>query len=200
MKIPGTLLALLGATLAVPAAQAQQAGDWLWRVGVHNVRPKSDNHTVVNVDAAASLTFSATYMLTPQWAVEVLGGLPFKHDIRLNGGGKVGSAKHLPPTVSLQYHFNPDGALRPFLGAGVNYTLFFDEKTRGALADSSLKLRDSWGLAAQAGVDIQLNEDWFATIDGRWMDIDTRARVDGASIGTVEIDPYAFGLAIGRRF
>lgn len=200
MKIRSTMLMLLGATLAMPAAQAQQAGDWLWRVGIHNVRPKSGNHALVHVDAAPSLTFSATYMLSPQWGVEVLGGLPFSHDIRLNGGGKVGSTKHLPPTVSLQYHFNPDGAIRPYVGAGVNYTLFFDEKTRGALAGSRLALKDSWGVAAQVGVDFRLNQDWFATIDGRWMDIDTRARLNGTGIGTVEIDPYAFGLSVGRKF
>ncbi len=200
MKIGRTALILLGATLAMPAAQAQQAGDWLWRVGVHNVRPKSDNHPLVHVDAGQSLTFSATYMLSSNWGVEVLGGLPFSHDIRLNGGGKVGSTKHLPPTVSLQYHFNPDAAVRPYLGTGVNYTLFFDEKTRSALAGSTLKLQDSWGLAVQAGVDFRLNQDWFATLDGRWMDIDSRARVDGTSIGTVAIDPLAFGLSVGRRF
>jgi outer membrane protein len=199
MKLAAAVLSALTLTTALPT-QAQEAGDWIWRVGIHNVRPKSDNHDLVNVDAGASLTFNATYMLAPRWGVAVLAALPFEHDINLNSGGKVAKTKHLPPTVSLQYHFNPNGAWRPYVGAGVNYTLFFDEKTRGALAGTKLELDPSWGLAAQAGLDVQLGSAWFANVDARWLDIDTDAKVNGARIGTVEIDPLAFGLSIGRRF
>lgn len=197
--VASALLSTLALTTALPT-QAQDAGDWIWRVGVHNVRPKSDNHDLVNVDAAASLTFNATYMFAPKWGVEVLAALPFEHDINLNGGGKVAQTKHLPPTVSLQYHFNPNGAWRPYVGAGLNYTLFFDEKTRGALAGAKLELDPSIGAAAQAGLDIKLGSDWFANVDARWMDIETDAKVNGARIGNVVLDPLAFGLSIGRRF
>jgi len=200
MKYAAVVLSMLSAVAAVPAAQAQDAGDWIWRVGVHNVRPKSDNHSSVNVDAAASLTFNGTYMFAQNWGVELLAALPFSHDINLNGGGKVAETKHLPPTLSLQYHFNPNGAWRPYIGAGLNYTLFFDEKTRGALAGNKLELDPSWGLAAQAGVDVQLGSDWFVNADARFFDIDSDAKLNGANIGTVEIDPYAFGLSIGKRF
>jgi outer membrane protein len=200
MRLAATaLLSALALTTALPT-QAQDAGDWIWRVGVHNVRPKSENHHLVNVDAAASLTFNATYMFAPNWGVEVLAALPFEHDINLNGGGKVAQTKQLPPTVSLQYHFNPNGAWRPYVGAGVNYTLFFDEKTRGALAGAKLELDPSFGLAAQAGLDIKLGSDWFANVDARWLDIETDATVNGARIGNVALDPLAFGLSIGRRF
>lgn len=200
MRLVATaLLSTLALTTALPT-QAQDAGDWIWRVGVHNVRPKSGNHDLVNVDAAASLTFNATYMFAPNWGVEVLAALPFEHDINLNGGGKVAQTKHLPPTVSLQYHFNPNGAWRPYVGAGLNYTLFFDEQTRGALAGTKLELDPSFGPAAQAGLDIKLGSDWFANVDARWMDIETDAKVNGARIGNVALDPLAFGLSIGRRF
>ena len=200
MRLAATaILSALALTTALPT-QAQDAGDWIWRVGVHNVRPKSDNHSLVNVDAAASLTFNATYMFAPNWGVEVLAALPFEHDINLNGGGKVAQAKHLPPTVSVQYHLNPNGAWRPYVGAGLNYTLFFDEKTSGALAGAKLELEPSLGLAAQAGLDIKLGSDWFANVDARWLDIETDAKVNGARIGNVVIDPLAFGLSIGRRF
>ena len=200
MRLAATaILSALTLTTALPT-QAQDAGDWIWRVGVHNVRPKSDNHALVNVDAAASLTFNATYMFAPNWGVEVLAALPFEHDINLNGGGKVAQAKHLPPTVSVQYHLNPNGAWGPYVGAGLNYTLFFDEKTRGALAGAKLELDPSLGLAAQAGLDIELGSDWFANVDARWLDIETDAKVNGARIGNVVIDPLAFGLSIGRRF
>jgi outer membrane protein len=181
-------------------ADAQEADRWIWRAGVHSVQPKSDNHGVVNVDSAAMLTFSGTYLFASNWGVEVLAALPFKHDINLNGGGRVAETKHLPPTVSLQYHFNPTGAVRPYIGAGVNYTLFFDEKTTGALAGSKLKLDPSFGLAAQAGLDVSLGSDWFINVDVRWMDIDTDAKLNGSGLGTVEIDPLVYGLSIGRRF
>jgi outer membrane protein len=200
MRLATAIISVLGTALVLPAAQAQDAGDWIWRVGVHTVRPKSDNHGIVNVDDGAMLTFNGTYMFAPRWGVELLAGLPFKHDINLNGGGQVAETKHLPPTLSLQYHFNPNGKWRPYVGAGVNYTLFFDEKTTGALAGSKLELDPSWGLGAQLGVDVQLSGDWFVNVDARWLDIDTDAKLNGANIGTVEIDPYAFGLSIGRRF
>lgn len=199
MRLAAAIFSVLASTAVLPA-RAQDAGDWIWRVGVHNVRPKSDNHAVVNVDAAASLTFNATYMLAPNWGVEVLAALPFEHEINLNGGGKVAETKHLPPTLSVQYHFNPNGTWRPYLGAGLNYTLFFDEKTSGALAGTKLELDPSFGLAAQAGLDVQLSGAWFANVDLRWMDIETDAKLNGARIGNVVIDPYAFGLSIGRRF
>ena len=199
MKLAAAIVSLLGLA-AVPATQAQDTGDWIWRVGVHDVLPKSDNHDVVNVDAGATLTFNATYMVAPNWGVELLAALPFSHDINLNGGGKVAETKHLPPTLSLQYHFNPNRAWRPYLGAGVNYTLFFDEKTSGALAGNKLELDPSWGLSAQAGVDVELGSNWFINADARWFDIDSDARLNGASLGTVEIDPYAFGVSVGRRF
>ena len=199
MKTAHVLLAALvfGATAA---AQAQDTDRWIWRAGVHNVDPKSDNHDVVNVDSAAMLTFGATYLFAPNWGVEVLAALPFEHDINLNGGGKVAETKHLPPTVSLQYHFNPNGTVRPYVGAGVNYTLFFSEKTRGALADSKLELDPSFGLAAQAGLDVSIGSDWFVNLDVRRMDIDSDAKLDGSNLGTVEIDPLVYGLSIGRRF
>jgi outer membrane protein len=186
--------------LASVPLQAQETADWVWRVGLHSVQPKSDNHPLVNVDSAATLTFDATYMIASHWGVELLAAVPFAHDINLNGGGKVAETKHLPPTLSVQYHFNPGGTVRPYVGAGLNYTLFFSEKTTGALAGANLKLEPSFGPAAQLGFEIAISSDWFVNIDARWMDIDTDAEVSGVDLGTVEIDPYAFGVAIGRRF
>ena len=200
MKINSALLAAAVLLGTVPAAQAQESNDWIWRVGLHSVQPKSDNHGIVNVDSAASLTFNGTYLFAPNWGVEVLAALPFSHDINLNGGGKVADVKHLPPTVSLQYHFNPGGAVRPYVGAGLNYTLFFDESTKGALAGADLELDASFGPAAQVGLDVDFGTHWFVNIDARWFDIDTKAKLNGDSIGTVEIDPYAAGVSIGRRF
>lgn len=200
MKKNTTQRALLAMAAFGLASAGASASDWLFRAGVHTVEPKSDNHSVVNVDGAPSLTLSATYFLTPKLAVEVLGAVPFQHDINLNAGGQVAETTHLPPTVSLQYHFAPDAArFRPYVGAGLNYTIFYDEKTQGALAGSKLSLDDSFGLACELGMDIAINDNWAVNLNARWIDIDTDARLGSTNLGTVEIDPYVFGLMVTRK-
>jgi outer membrane protein len=193
------LIAAVGMALA-GAAQAAEPSTWILRVGAHDVAPKSDNHTVVNVDDAKMLTFNLTRMLNENWGVEVLAALPFKHDINLNGGGKVADVKHLPPTVSVQYHFAPEAKFRPYVGAGLNATIFFSEHTTGALDGTELKLDSSFGPAAQVGLDFDISADWFLNADVRWIDIDTKAKLDGASLGNVAIDPITFGISVGRKF
>ena len=181
------------------SGQGVQKGDWLFRIGGHRVSPKSSNHDLVEVEAATMLTFNVSYFFQDQWAVEVLAALPFEHDIKLRSGGRVASTKHLPPTVSVQYHFTPDRTWRPYVGLGLNVTEFFQEDTTGALAGADLELDRSFGLAAQVGVDFDLGGDWFANVDVRYFDIETDAKVGGADIGTVEIDPWAVGLSVGIR-
>lgn len=192
-------LAMLGG-LSMSAAQAYEAGNWLVRAGVHYIDPKSNNSSIVDVEGAASFTFDVTYMFAPNWGIELLAAWPFTHDIELKDGTTVGETKHLPPTLSLQYHFLPDSKVRPYVGVGLNYTTFFDEETSGPLAGSDLKLKDSWGLAAQVGVDIGINNDWFVNADLRYIDIDSDAELNGVGLTTVNIDPVVFGINIGRRF
>ncbi len=195
--------ALVFGLASVPAL-AHEAGDWIVRAGVHYIEPKSDNHDVVEVDAATMVSFNVTYMMTRNWGVEVLGSLPFEHDIGLVDGSTVASTKHLPPTVSLIYSFLPDSRVQPYVGVGMNVTLFFSEDTRGPLADSSLELKTSVGAAAVIGVDIALGNDWFLNADVRYIDIETVARLKTAGettrLGTAEIDPWAAGVTIGYRF
>lgn len=194
--------ALVAGLMAVGNTTAMAGeGDWLFRFGAHQVDPKSNNHPVVNVDSGTSFTFSATYFYTDYFAVEVLGAAPFNHDIRLNAdGSRVAKTRHLPPTISAQWHFAPDAqTFRPYVGAGLNYTLFFDEKTSGALSGTRLKLDDSIGVSAEVGMDVALNENWAVNFNIRWFDIDSDAQLDGADLGTVEIDPYAYGVMFTRK-
>ncbi|MEM8814461.1 MAG: OmpW family outer membrane protein [Pseudomonadota bacterium] len=195
LLIAGLLVLAINGT-----AIAQEAGDWKIRSGPYVVDPKSDNNDVVNVDAGAALGINFTYFFTRNWAFEVLAATPFSHDINLNGGGEVGETKHLPPTFSLQYHFDLGNAFKPYVGLGVNYTLFFDEELSGALAGSDLSLDNSFGVAAQLGADYDLNDRWTLGANVRWIDIDTEAEVDGAGIGDVEIDPIVYGITLGYRF
>ena len=214
---------------AIPA-QAYDAGDWVFRVGVTTVDPKSDNldtavpggegtvPVTIDVDSGTTLTFNGTYFFTPNWGLEVLAALPFNHDINIQGIGKIAETDHLPPTVSLQYHFLPDSAFQPYVGLGLNYTLFFSEDVNQTLIDTvealnpglevtgaDLDLDGSFGLAAQVGADYMLNENWVLNFDVRWIDIDTDAEltvdpVGTLDLGTVEIDPWVYGINIGYKF
>lgn len=191
-------LALLGASAM---AHAHEAGDWLVRVGGGQVDPKSNNGDVVDVGSDSSVTATLTYMMTERWAIDVLAAWPFEHSINLKGDGtRVGSTKHLPPVVSLQYHFLPNADFQPYVGVGLNYTHFFDEETTGPLAGSNLSLDDSWGAAAQVGLDWMLGEKWFLNADIRWIDINTDAFLDGVFLEEVEIDPMVYSASVGFRF
>jgi outer membrane protein len=195
--------ALLAACLAPNAFAAE--GDWRFTVGIHDVDPKSDNGSLaagaldVEVDDAWRPSFTAEYFLGEHLGIEVLAALPFKHDVRLNGA-QAAEITHLPPTVSLQYHFRPQAQVSPYLGAGVNFTWIHDEESAGPIAGTDLDLDNSWGLALHAGLDFRLRDDWFLGADVRWMDIDTDVSVDGVAVGTAEVDPLVYGVYVGRRF
>lgn len=183
-------------------AFAYEAGDWIVRFGASNIAPKSNNSPIADVDDGTSLTFNVSKMLTERWSVELLAAAPFEHDIDLKDGTKVGRTKHLPPTVSLQYHLNPQGAFQPYVGLGVNYTTFFSEKTYNALEGTDLSLSGSWGFAGEIGADFRLggSETWLINVSIRYIDIETEAKIDGTSIGDVDISPMVYGLHLGYKF
>jgi outer membrane protein len=188
----------LALALTVPALAADK-GDWAFSLGAHSVDPASNNGSLAGGALKADVgsnwrpTVTAEYFLGPNVGFEVLASLPFQHDIFLNGV-KAGSTKQLPPTFSLQYHFAGD-KVSPFVGIGVNYTLFFGEDTTGPLAGTKTSLGNSWGLAAHAGVDFKIADNQAFRIDARWIDIDTDVKVNGTDVGTVKIDPMVYGVA-----
>jgi len=215
-------LTLAAALLAVaPAASAFDAGDIYMRLGATNVDPDDNNGSIdlsavdpalgnqnIEVDDAWSLTFTVSYQWTQNWAVELLAAYPFEHDINVEGVGKVGKVKHLPPTLSLQYHFMPDKKFQPYIGAGVNYTIFFDAESEGVLKDplgGSLDIDDnSLGLAGQVGFDYMINDRWFVNLDLRYIGIETKAKVTVPGVGTIKedvsIDPWVYGVNVGLKF
>lgn len=213
-KTPALLLSGLAAALALAAApaMAQSKGDWTFGVGLHNVAPKSDNGSLdatalglgklppTEVSNSVRPTFTVEYFVANNLGVEVLAALPFEHDIAIRGVGRVGSTKHLPPVVSLQYHFANSSKVTPFVGAGVNFTTFFEEKTTGALAGTELKLSNSWGAAARVGVDFALSEKDSLRLDARWIDINSDVKVNGIKVGKAEIDPVVYGLGYVHKF
>ena len=200
-KLAPVAIAVIAA-VAAPSAFAQAKGDWAIGVGVHNVDPKSDNGkllgntTKLEVESSARPTITAEYFVADNLGIEVIAAWPFEHDLKLAGLGTVGSTKQLPPTVSLQYHFGAtSNAVRPFIGAGVNYTTFFSTDAEGAIAGNKLKIDDSWGLAAHAGLDFQLDDRSAIRVDARWIDIDADVKLNGQKIGTANIDPIVYGAA-----
>ena len=202
--IAGALLAL-GLATAVPA-HAVQKGDWLIRGGLGHVAPTGESGTVpvvggkLEADDSTNLAVNFTYMLSDNLGVELLGALPFTHDLKHDSLGKVGETKQLPPTLILLYNFSPKSGVRPYAGIGLNYTTFFSEKTTGALTGTSLKLDDSFGLAVEAGVDVDINKDWFFNASLWRMDIDTEANSSLLGKFDVAIDPWVLFVGVGRRF
>lgn len=197
--------------LSFSSAQAIQKGDLFGRLTASNVSP-NDSSTgfsgaptiTARVDGDTKPSFTIVYMMTDNLGFEVLAALPFSATIGADAGatdlGTVATTDYLPPTFSLQYYFNNTQKIRPYVGAGLNYTTFFNTKTEGALANTSLSLKDSFGLAAQAGVDFDLNKDWFLNADIRYIKIKTQA--DSSALGTadVTIDPWVYTLGVGYKF
>ncbi|ACL73610.1 outer membrane protein W [Thioalkalivibrio sulfidiphilus HL-EbGr7] len=204
--------------LSAAPAMALDQGDMLVRFGPTWVMPNDDSGAVsangtaiagsgVEVDNGVALGISFTYMMTPNLGVEVLAATPFSHDVKgkgsLQGEGTIATIKHLPPTVSLQYHFSDFGQWRPYVGAGINYTTFFDEKGKGNFAGADVSLKDSWGWALQAGMDFDVNDRWFVGASAYYIAIDTtatiRAGADTVKVD-VDIDPWVLMVGGGLRF
>lgn len=228
-KLAAAMLATLGLASAAMPAMAYEAGDWLVRGRIINVNPNDDSGTLstdlgnlgkgVTVDSDTVPELDITYMITRNWGAELILGYS-QHTVTLSGaaanavGGSFSGSmnvidtKVLPPTLTLQYHFMPDSNIRPYVGAGINYTYFFDESVPSssavAAAGDKVKLDSSWGFAAQAGVDIAINDDWFVNADVKYIDIDTTAHFTNTAAGSAkidaDIDPFVFGIGIGRRF
>lgn len=222
---------LAGGLIAVtPPALATDAGDWLVRGRIINIKPdsRSDNvtssttggsvaNTSVEVDSAYTLDIDITYMATPNIGVELLLDLSSEHDINSEGSllqtlapGNIITTRVLPPALILQYHFMPNSMARPYVGLGFNYTYFFDEKVTSSLDSglggvSDVSLDSSFGWVAQIGVDYDMGNDWFLNADLKRMDISTTATFSNPSnLGNVsvdvDIDPWVIGIGIGKRF
>ena len=191
--------------LASPMVMAHEEGDFFMRGGLASVMPNESSDNVLNTgeleltnDMQVGLTF--TYMMTDNVGIELLAATPFTHDVSTNGLGKIAEVSHLPPTLMGQYYFGEaDSKYRPYLGAGLNYTTFFEEKGFGALNNTEVELDDSFGLAVQAGIDVEVNEDWLFNASLWYMDIDTEVKT---TVGTfdAEIDPYVVMIGMGYTF
>ncbi|MBE8167936.1 MAG: outer membrane protein OmpW [Shewanella sp.] len=193
------------------AAQAHEAGDIIVRVGVATVAPNESSQDVAGfgefqVSNNTQLGLNFGYMVTDNFGVELLAASPFSHDVSLKGVGKIADTKQLPPTLVAQYYFgDAESKFRPYIGAGVNFTNFFDNEFTNDLdgALTNLSIENSWGLAFQAGVDYQLNDKWLVNASVWYADIGTDVKFNlGDAPVTIEtdVDPWVYMVSVGYTF
>jgi len=190
-------VALACVTLVTPALAQQAEGPWLVRVRAVQIDPANRDTTGLNLNVNEKVIpeLDISYFITPNIAAELILTYPQKHDVRA-GSAKLGTLKHLPPTLTAQYHFLPEGDIRPYLGAGVNYTNF---SSVNLPAGVNVK-RGSWGWALQAGVDFKLNQNWYLNVDLKKVQIHADVTAAGDKIGTLKVDPLLVGVGLGYRF
>jgi outer membrane protein len=215
---------VVGAALfaSAPPVVAVGQGDWLVRGRVVAVAPQDDSGVVfaggvpiagseVSVDNGYTLDIDFTYMFTDNIGAELLLDVTSEHDIDAGGTlaavGKLASARVLPPSLILQYHFRAGDKFKPYLGAGLNYTTFLNEKASDAasatLGMSNLELDDSFGFVLQVGADYRLDDRWYLNADIKYIDMSTTATANslaGPIRVDVDIDPVLFGVGVGYRF
>ncbi|MGF6761110.1 outer membrane protein [Paraburkholderia sp. GAS33] len=201
---------LLGMGLAASQARAESgdemngihAGDVLVRLRAISIIPNvSTNNTLsalnVNVNNAIVPELDLTYMIRDYLGVELILGTS-RHQLT-SSLGNLGGVNVLPPTLLLQYHFNHQGRIRPYLGAGVNYTYFYNNGLNVNGQPISIT-NHSFGPAVQAGVDVQITKSLFVNADIKKIWMRTDASLGGASLGRLDIDPVVVGLGVGMRF
>ncbi|MDE2000229.1 MAG: OmpW family protein [Burkholderiales bacterium] len=204
MKNPTALsrlitVALAAAAVAPLAAQADE-GNLMVRVRAVNIDPANKGNTpttdAISLNSKVIPEVDFTYFVTPNIAAELILTYPQKHDVKLNGT-TIGSLKHLPPTLTAQYHFLPTGQIRPYVGLGINYT-----NITAVNLPSGLNLdRGNFGLALQAGVDIQVAPKIYVNLDIKQVTIEPKLRSStGDDLGTVKVNPTLIGVGVGYRF
>lgn len=146
------------------------------------------------------------YALTPHVGVELLLTIPQRHEViakqtALGPNVKLGTVQHLPPTLTGKYYFLTD-KVRPYVGAGLNFTWFTSDKLSVPAAGINKLDIDStsFGLALQAGVDVALIDKWSLSLDVKKVDISTDVKLNGTKLTTVSVDPYIYGIGVGYRF
>ena len=219
---------LLALAIAAPSVQAHQAGDIIVRAGAITVQTK-ENSSSVKVDrgslAGTDLGGKATlgndtqlglnfaYMVTDHFGLELLAASPFKHDVAIKGtalgadNGDLGSLKHLPPTLSaVFYPLDSKSAFQPYVGAGLTYTWFFDEKVGNsatAKGFDNFRVNNTWGWTAQVGADYMLTDKLMVNGQIRYIDIDTTAYVNyngqRAKVN-IEVEPLVYMVGLGYKF
>jgi outer membrane protein len=200
-----SMLKLMVAVIGLVGANAMaQESPWLVRARAVHIDPANQSAAVGGTGAADRIhvstktipEFDISYFVTPNVSAELILTYPQKHDVTLDGA-KIGSFKHLPPTLTAQYHFLPGATINPYVGAGVNYTLL---SSVNLLNGAGRLEHDSFGLALQAGVDFKLDKNWSINLDVKKVQIRSDVFISGARASDVKVDPLLVGVGVGYRF
>ncbi len=197
-------LVLAVAALGLAGQAMAQQSPWQVRVRAVHLNMADQSEPVGGTGAADRLTVNnktipevdISYFFTPNIAAELVLTVPQKQTVRLDGS-PIGTFKHLPPTLTVQYHFTPGAQVSPYVGAGVNYTRISSVKLLNGAGDLE---NDSFGLALQAGVDYKLDKNWSLNFDVKKVQIRSDVFQDGARISRVKLDPWLVGVGVGYRF
>lgn len=212
-------IAIIASAAPVVPAYAEK-GDFLVRTRAILIAPDDSSSGItptfpnerVGIKNSIVPELDFAYMVTRRVGVElVLTTTKRKVSGQTGTTGAIGtlaSIKLLPPTLTAQYHFIPDGKVRPYVGAGFNYNIFYDETASqglvNAVGTTKVKLGNKVGKALQAGVDIDLTKDVFLNFDVKYIDFSTTARLSTTAIGVqsvrVKVNPFIIGVGLGTRF
>ncbi|QTN22278.1 OmpW family protein [Rhizobacter sp. AJA081-3] len=183
--------------LALPMFAQAQATPWMVRVHALNLDSANKDSTGLDLTVNNKVfpEVDISYFFTPNVAAELVLTYPQKHTVKA-GGTEIGTLKHLPPTLSLQYHFTDMGAFKPYVGAGLNYTHF---SSVNLPAGVDIK-RNSYGLAVGAGFDYEIQKNVYFNVDVKKVQIKTTVSAGGSDIGDFKVDPLLVGVGVGFRF
>jgi outer membrane protein len=191
-------------SLPAPAFAMKQKGDFVMRVRAIHVTPDESGTTSaggsVSIDADTVPELDFTYFFTDNIAAELILATT-THSVDVNGVAPLGDVSLIPPILTLQYHFNPKGKLSPYIGAGINYTIFYDEDAAGG-AVTSVDYDNAFGWAAQIGLDYAIDHRWSINLDIKKVWLETDVSVNGGAItaSDVEINPWIISVGVGYRF
>lgn len=208
-----TIAAAMALAIAATPALAQDprgklAGDMVLGLGVIGVLPQSGGNTTIGgtpeASDAATPQLDLTYFFTPNLAVNVIAATS-RHDVSVQntaiGNVELGRVWALPPTVTLQYHPLPASRFSPYLGLGVNYTVFYGEGGSRTPPVTHVDVENSWGLAFNVGVDYEVAPNWLMNFDVKRIMMRPDVSVNhGAIRGETELDPWVVGVAVRYRF
>ncbi|MDE2598358.1 MAG: OmpW family protein [Rhodocyclaceae bacterium] len=208
LSLLATVLVPAFASLSGGSALAQQTDQGNWLVRARAVKIDPVNHfearqvladDSVKVQEKWIPEIDVSYFFTRNIAAELVLTVPQKRYVTVNGAD-IGSFKHLPPSLLLQYHFNPEGTFRPYVGAGINYTILGKENM-SALGGNVTLDNHSVGAAVQLGFDYKIGKDLFFNLDVKKVQIRTDVYHSVAgNLGTLKLDPILWGVGIGYRF
>lgn len=186
---------------------------WLIRVRALGILPDTDSDVSINGAAAPAAgldiddtyvpELDITYFLTKNMALELVLAIS-KHDVEGTGslaGTDVGDFYIIPPHLMLQYHFDMGNGFKPYIGAGINYSLIFSEGN--AAGFNGLKIDNGFGFSLQAGVDIQVRDNWYFNVDVKktWLNVDAKTNLGATPVrADIDVDPWIVGVGLGYRF